>query len=257
MKWKEPRTIPEGVELPPKKGLLRLFELLEQDGTKFFRSGLLALVGMIPLCVAVAFFVDTGSLLPLVLCIPAGMLAMPQLTAAADTVMRSIRGEVGWWWWNTYKTVWKRNAKASLLPGAIFGVITGLQIYCLFFLLLLENPLVEFVMLMVAIVFSMGVMQFYLPMLVCMDLPFGSLVRNCFVMFMCHPLKALLASVVQVAYFAAILIWFPLTLVIFVLTSLWLPMLLAYSILYPAMDKELNLTEAYKQLQDKRWGTEE
>ena len=42
-------------------------------------------------------------------------------------------------------------------------------------------------------------------------------------------------------------------LVILVLTSLWLPMLLAYSILYKAMDKELNLTETYKALQTQRW----
>ena len=253
MKWKEPKAIPEGVEIPPKKGLLRVFELLDRDGGKFFKSGVLALVSLIPFYLAVMFSVANGALSLLALCIPTGMLAMPQVTAAADTVMRSMRDEVGWWWWDTYKTVWKRNVKASLLPGAIGGFIIGLQIYCVYFLTLLENPTSEFLMLLAAIVIAMGVMQFYLPMLVCMELSFGSLLRDCFVMFMCHPIKALLAALVQVVYFGIMLVWFPLTLVILVLTSLWLPMLLAYSILYKAMDKELNLTETYKALQAQRW----
>lgn len=254
MKKFEPKEIPEGVELPPKKGLMRIFELLEQDGGKFFKAGVLALLGLVPFYLAVMFAVANGALILLLLCIPTGMLAMPQIAAAADTVMRSMRNEVGWWFWDTYKAVWKRNFRASLLPGAIGGLIIGLQIYCVYFLTLLKSPTADFLTLVAAIVIATGVAQFYLPMAVCMDLPFGALVRNCFVMFFCHPIKALLAAAVQVVYYGVMLIWFPLTLVILVMTSLWLPMLLGYSILYPAMDKELNLTESYAALQKEHWG---
>ena len=253
MKRKEPKEIPEGVELPKKKGLMRVIELLDRDSGKFFKAGVLALIGLIPFFVAVMFAVANGALSLLLLCAPTGMLAMPQLLAAADTVMRSMRDEVGWWFWDTYKTVWKRNFRAALLPGAIGGLLVGLQIYCVYSLTLLENPTSDFLMLLAAMAIATAITQFYFPLAVCMELPFGALARNCFVMFFCHPVKALLAALVQLIYWGIMLTWFPLTLVILVLTSVWLPMLLANSILYPAMDKELNLTETYEALQKERW----
>ncbi len=254
---REPKEIPEGVELPKKKGLLRVIELLDRDGGKFFKAGVLALLGLIPFYAAVRLALATGALLLLLLCIPTGMLAMPQLAGAADTVMRSMRDEVGWWWWDTYKKVWKRNLTASLLPGAVGGMLVGLQIYCMYFLTTMENPDADFWMILAAMVIAAAVMQFYLPMLVCMELRFGSLVRNCFVLFFCHPIKALLAAMVQVVYYGIMLIWFPLTLVILVMTSVWLPMLLSYSILYTAMDKHMDLTATYEKLQRQQWGGEE
>lgn len=249
----EPKPLPEGVEPPEKKGLLRVMELLDRDGTKYFKAGLWALLGLIPFALAVLLTITSGGLILLLLCVPAGMLAMPQLTAAADTVMRSMRNEVGWWWWDTYKDVWKRNFRASLLPGALGGLLVGLQIVCFYFLTQVENPGADFWLVLAATVVSTALTQFYLPMLVCMDLPFGALMRNCFVLLLSHPIRALLAAAVQVAYWGAILVWFPLTLVILSMTSVWLPMLLAYSILYPALDKHMDLTAVYKKIQKEHW----
>lgn len=254
MRQKEEKETPEGVEQPKKKGLLRVFELLDRDGGKFFKAGVLALLGLVPFFLAVLFAVANGALSLVLLCIPTGMLAMPQLLAAADTVMRSMRDEVGWWFWDTYKTVWKRNFRTALLPGAVGGGLVGLQLYCVYSLTLVENPASDFLMLLAAMAIATAIAQFYFPMAVCMELPFGALVRNCFVMFFCHPVKALLAAAVQLVYYGIMLVWFPLTLVILVMTSVWLPMLLSSSILYSAMDKELNLTATYEALQAQRWG---
>lgn len=237
-----------------KKGLMRMMELLDRDGSKFFRSGVLALLGAIPFFISVIFALAWNSPTLLLLCVPTGMLAAPQIAGAADTVMRSLRDEIGWWWWDTYKKAWKRNAAACVLPGGVFGLLIGLNIYLLYFISLLADPTREFYMLFAAMLVGLSITQFYLPMLVCMELPFGALLRNCFVLFFSHPVKSLLASLLQLCYYGVMLIWFPLTGVILVITSVWLPMLISYVILYPALDQHFGLTQVYEKLQRDQWG---
>ena len=120
-------------EPPKKRGLLRVIELIDRDSGKFFKAGLLALPGMALFFMAVQLALANASPVLLLLCVPIGMLSAPQLAGAADTVMRSKRDEVGWWWWDTYKAVWKRSFTASLLPGALGALLLGAQVYCLYY----------------------------------------------------------------------------------------------------------------------------
>ena len=242
-------------EPPRKMGLMRMIELLDRDSGKYFKSGVLALLGLIPFFLAVLFALANSMPALLLLCIPTGMIAAPEIVAAADTVMRGLRDQVGWWWWDTYKKAWKQNLTASLLPGGIFGLVIGLNIYLLYYITQLENPATEFWMLFAAMLVITGITQYYLPMLVCMELPGATLLRNCFVLFFSHPIKSVLAAFFQLVYYGIMLIWFPLTTVLLVLTSVWLPMLIAYVILYPALDKDFNLTALYDKLQQERWGS--
>lgn len=251
----EEKELTENTSLPPqKKGLMRLFELLDRDSGKFFKAGILAILSLIPFFLTIAFALATGAPGLLLACIPTGLLAAPQLAGTADTIMRSMRDEVGWWWWDTYKKAWKRNLRASLIPGGLFGLVLGLNIYLLYFITQLENPAREFWMLFVGLLILTAVTQFYLPMLVCMELPGRLLLRNCFVLFFCHPIKSLLAALIQLIYYGVMLIWFPLTGVILAITSVWFPMLLSGVILYPALDKHMNLTAVYDKLQQDHWG---
>lgn len=237
-----------------KKGALRVIEVFDRDSGKFFKAGLLALLGLIPFFLAVFFALAWGSPVLLALCVPGGMLAAPGLAGLADTLMRGMRDQVGWWWWDTYREAWKRNARASLLPGGVFGLVYGLGLFLLYTITGLADPTREFWMLLAALLVTTAIAQFYLPMLVCMELGFPALLRNCFVLFFSHPLKSLLAALVQLAYWGVMLTWFPLTGVILVLTSAWLPMLLAVGILYGALDKHFHLTDVYGKLQRERWG---
>lgn len=251
----EEKELTENTSLPPrKKGLMRLFELLDRDSGKFFKAGILALLSAIPFFLTIAFALATSAPGLLLACFPTGLLAAPQLAGAADTIMRSMRDEVGWWWWDTYKKAWKQNLRASLIPGGFFGLVLGLNIYLLYFITQLENPTQEFWMLFVGLLVLTAVTQFYLPMLVCVELPGIALLRNCFVLFFCHPIKALLSALLQLIYYGVMLIWFPLTLVILAITSVWFPMLLSGVILYPALDKHMNLTAVYDKLQQDHWG---
>lgn len=240
---------------PPKekKGLLRIIELIDRDMSKFYRAGMLAFVGMIPFMLAVAIALANGAPIFLLACIPCGMIAAPELCGAADTVMRSMRDEIGWWWWDTYKRVWKENLKASLLPGGLFGFLIGAQLYSLYMITLLKDPTSEFWMFLIAALVETALLSYYMPMLVCMELPFPALLRNCFVLLFSHPIKSLVSAVLQLIYWIFILIWFPLTGIILLLTSVWLPMLISYAILYPALDKHFGLKETYEKMQKQQW----
>lgn len=253
---KEPELLTDQ-EPEKKRGLLRVIELIDRDGGKFFKAGLLALPGMVLLFAAVQLALANAAPALLLLCIPIGMLTAPAIAGAADTVMRSRRDEVGWWWWDTYKAVYRRNFVPSLLPGAIGGLVTAIQIYCLYYLSTLTDVSGEFLMLLIAVTVFTGLAQFYFPMMVTMELPFYALVRNCFVLLLSHPLLSLAAALVQVVYYGLMITWFPLTLVILVLTSVWLPMLLSCSMLYGVLDKHLNLTESYARHVRQQWGGKE
>lgn len=250
----EKELMENSTEPPRKKGLLRMFELLDRDGGKFFKAGILAILSLIPFFLTVVFALATGAPGLLLACFPTGMLAAPQIAGAADTVMRSMRDQVGWWFWDTYKTAWKRNLRSSLLPGGIFGLVLGLNLYLFYFITQLENPTQEFWMLFIGLLVLTAVTEYYLPMLVCLELPGMALLQNCFVLFFCHPIKSLLASLVQLIYYGIMLIWFPLTGVILAITSVWLPMLIAYVMIYPALDKHMDLTAVYEKLQQDQWG---
>lgn len=241
----------------PKKGLMRVIELLDRDSGKFFKSGALAFLGAMPYMAVLMFAVSYTSPLLLLACFPAGMLAAPQVCGCADTVMRSMRDEIGWWWWDTYKATWKRNARSVLLPGGAYGLLMGCQIYTLYLLASLTDPTKEFWMLFAALMVEFGILTYYLPMHVCMELPFPALVRNCFVLFFSHPIKSLWAALIQLIYYGFMLIWFPLTSVFLFMASVWMPMLLAFNVLYPALDQHFGLKEAYEKLEKARWEAEE
>lgn len=255
MRNKEKDRLPEKEFREPgeKKGLARFMELVDRDGPKFLKAGALVFLALIPYTAVVVMAVASGSPLFLLGCIPAGMLAAPFLCGAADTVMRSLRDEVGWWWWDSYKTSWKRNARACLLPGGLFGLIGGLELFLLYIIAMQPDPVKDFWLLMAAVLAEFAILTYYLPMLVCMDIPFPALLRNCFVLFFSHPIKSILAAIVQIVYYGIILIWFPLTSVVFLLFSVWFPMVICYLTLYPVLDKHFGLKAAYEEIRRRHW----
>ena len=63
-----------------KKGILRMIELLDRDSGKFFKAGVLALLGLIPFFITLVFALATGAPGLLLGCIPTGMLAAVSYT---------------------------------------------------------------------------------------------------------------------------------------------------------------------------------
>ena len=114
---------------PRKKGLARLAELLGRDGVSFYMAGLLALVSLLPYLFGLWVALASHSILPMLLAgLLGGALAAPQLCGLIDTILRALRDEPGYFL-VTYRRAWKQNARASLLPGALGGLVIAAQLF--------------------------------------------------------------------------------------------------------------------------------
>lgn len=236
-------------DAPRKKGPARFFEILGRDLMSFYLAGLLALVSALPFVFGVWFAVDTHSLVPLLLAgVLGGMIAAPQLCGLLDTILRSLRDEPGFWW-ATYCRAWKRNVRASLLPGAICGLLLAMQIFTVFHYDV-SAGVVPGALLAVGLFLLLGLGEFLFAQVVLLDLPFAGLVKNSLFLFLGYLPRAALGVVWQFVYWIIILLLWPISGFAMVLTGLWLPAVLTMQAIYPVLNKAFDLERQIKAIRD-------
>ena len=89
-----------GVErdTPRKTGLARIVEVLSRDFFSFWKASLLLLLSCIPLVLGVHItLLNSNAVLMLLASALGGMIAGPQLCGIADTILRSLREEAGFY----------------------------------------------------------------------------------------------------------------------------------------------------------------
>lgn len=237
-------NVPEGMDLPRKKGVMRLFELLGRDMLHFFLAGLLALLSLIPFIIGMIYAVYSHSILVMfVTGIVGGILAAPQICGVADTLMRSMRDEAGFWW-HTYKKAWKNNAKSSLFPGGMFGLIFAAQLFFFYHIEFLGEGKFPLIMLIVSLILSFGLASFVFLMLVVMELPMGALFRNAAVLFIGYLPRGILAALFQGVWYIACILFYPFSFLFILLGNVWFPMLLSAHTLYKPLNERLGIEEA-------------
>ena len=79
--------------------------------------------------------------------------------------------------------------------------------------------------------------------LVLVDLPLGGLLKHTEMLFLGFLLRTLAAALVVLLYWMALVLFFPYTLPLLLITGGWLPGVLAVQILYPALDQAYGLTQ--------------
>ena len=210
-------------DLPRKTGLPRLWETLSRDFWDLFRAGFLALVGCVPFILGLAYSLSTHVLVYApVFGLLGGALAGPGLCGLADTVLRGLRDEPGFWW-RTYRRAWVRNAKASLLPGALGGGLLA--------------ALAAGVLLVLAL-------SLYLwPQLALMELSFPQLVKNSALLFIGQLPRSLAALAILAAYLGLTARFFTLAVSLLPFTNLWLPVLPALFLVYPGINENFRIEE--------------
>ena len=236
-------------DAPRKKGPARFFEMLGRDFMSFYLAGLLALASALPFVLGVWFAVDTHSLLPLLLAgVLGGMIAAPQLCGLLDTILRSLRDEPGFWW-ATYRRAWKRNAKASLLPGAIGGLLLSMQIFTVFHYDI-STGVVPGALLAVGLFLLLGLAEFMFAQVALVDLPFGGLLKNSLFLFLGYLPRAALGVLWQFIYWIIILLLWPISGFVVLITGFWLPALLTMQAIYPVLNKAFDLENKIKAMRD-------
>lgn len=237
-------------DAPRKRGLSRLIEILGRDMGSFFKAGMLAFASCIPFVAgAVLAVLSHGLLVMIIAGIVGSALAGPQLTALADTILRSLRDEPGFWW-QTYRRAWKRNAKASLVPGAIFGLLFGSEIFLFFHLDTMQAGSAIIVMMLVGTALVLGFFTYVWPQIALLELPLGSLLKNAVFLFLAYLPASLGATVVQFVYWAAVIVLFPLSAPVFLFTNFWVPLVPSLLIVYNGLDKSFGIEDAIRKIRD-------
>lgn len=246
-----------GVEkdAPRKTGIGRFFELVGRDMGPMFAANLLTCIGFLPVISLVYIgFLMNNLIVMLVSAALGGILAGPALAGMYDTVLRALRDEAGYWW-RTYRRAYKRNFKASILPGIFYCVVVTMQIFMVYFCFnLLYQGVNVGLPVWVATVLNLVIFHMFFsymwPQVVLLDLPFGTLIKNslhCMIGFLPH---ALAASLVQVLFWGVVILCMPMGLLLMLVFGFWFSCEVSAQIVYGDLDRVFHVEERIHKLQD-------
>lgn len=242
---------------PRKTGYRRFAELLSLSGWTFFKAGILACISFLPFYIGLATAVVTYQF-PLMLLsgILGGAIAGPQITGLADTILRAQRDEPGIWWL-TYKAAWKKNWKASLIPGALAGFLSASLVFVVTHLN--TQSLSLFVLLGIAFstLLSLSIFTYMFPQIALFDMGLGQILRNALLLTLRHPLRTLGGALLQAIYWGIFLAYYPFSQLILPITGLWFPLFMGLSVIYPPMEEEFDLEALVKEHQERVLSSDE
>ena len=240
-----------GEDIPRKTGLPRLWELASRNFWDNFRAGFLALVGCLPFIAGMFFAVSTHAVLLAPLAgLMGGAIAGPELCALADTLLRGLRDDTGRVWWRTYRTAWRRSARAALLPGALGGALLGTQIFLLLHAGALQVDLATSLALVLGVLLLLGMSLYLWPQLALMELSLGRLIKNSALLFIAQLPRTAGAVAVFLAYILVSLRFFSFAVSLLPLTNFWLPTLPALMLIYPGLDQAFGIEEKFREGQE-------
>lgn len=230
-------------DLPRKTGLPRLWETLSRDFWDLFRAGLLALFGCVPLLLGLGYSLASHILVfAPALGLLGGAAAGPELCGLADTILRGLRDEPGFWW-RTYRRAWARNARASLLPGAVGGALLSTQAFLLFHAGALGISTAVGAALAAGVLLVLAVSLYLWPQLALMELSFPQLVKNSALLFIGQLPRSVAALAILAGYGWLSVRFYLFAVSLLPFTNLWLPALPALFLIYPGINENFQIEE--------------
>ena len=237
---------------PRKTGYPRFEELLLGSGWSFFKAGLLAAFSFLPFYIGLSTAIMTHNFPVMLLsAILGGAVAGPQITGLADTVLRAQRDEPGIWWL-TYKAAWKKNWRASLVPGALFGFLYGSLVFTLMHLNTEALSLAVLLGFALSALLTLAIFTYVFPQVALFDMKLSQILRNALLLTLRHPLRTLGSALLQALYWAAFLAYYPISQLTLPLTGLWFPMFMGLSVIYTPMEADFDLEALVKQHQEEQ-----
>jgi len=237
---------------PRRMAAARLWKVFMTDSMHLLGAGALAVISFIPYGLCLLIAINSHALLPLLIGgILGGMLAAPQFCGIADTILRATRDDPNAWW-VMYRRAWKRNAKGTLLPGAVFGLLFGFQIFIFAQADRVHLDRFLLVFMFVGATLSLAIASWLLPQLALMELPFARALVNSVLLGLRHPLRTLGAALITLVYVACILLAFPYSLIIFLLLNFWFPLLISTMIFYDPLNETFHVEESIRAMDPAR-----
>lgn len=221
-------------------------DVLGRCWKRFALTGLVTILGCLPLTVGVAWAMLSRSVLVLLpAAVLGGAIAGPFLACLYDVILRALRNAPGSWAQN-----WRRsliqNARASLLPGALTGLFLGSAAFSgmLFFGWGLAVPSAGTIALylfsgLVFLVLS----TLYWPQLVLFDQKVSVRLRNALLFTLRHFWRTLGAALLQLVWWLLMVLFAPWTLLLLPVVGVWFDLFAALFVLYRPLDDAFSIEE--------------
>ncbi len=226
-------------------GSARFSELLERDFKRFFIVNLLTLLGFLPFAAGVLIAVLSSSILVLLpACVIGGAIAGPAISCMYDVIFRSLRDAPGRCMEN-YRRAWKQNWRQAVLPGILFCLMLGCYLFMLMMFWWAETApsLGTIALYLFSLVIFTMFFTLYWPQLVLFEQSGIQRFKNCLLFIIRFFWKTLGCALIQIAYWAVIVLFLPWSVVLLPLTGLWFILFTANFLLYNTLNEIFGIEE--------------
>ena len=152
----------------------------------------------------------------------------------------------------TYKAAWKRNWKASLLPGAIAGCLVSALVFSLAHLDYSSVSLWTLVLYLLSAWFLFGMITYVIPQIALFDMSLKGILVNSVMLQLRYPKRTFGAVLIQILYWGAFVLFYPISPIVLPITGLWLPLFLGLCAVYNAIEEAFDLERIVKEAQENK-----
>lgn len=237
------------------EGFQRYKQLLSFYAERWVKVNLLTTLGALPLVLGITVSILSSSVLVLIpASLAGGAVFGPFLAALYDSIFRGLRDAPGSWW-DHYRRSWKQNGRASLLPGALTGLLGGMYVFMLY--ILWSAPAFPGWTTLLACLFSailfFALNLLYWPQLVLFQQSNKNRLYNAVLFTMKYFWRVMGAALLQAAYWLIYLLFAPWTLALVPFVGLWFILLVCELILYRRLDDAFQIEQQFIQIEGDPW----
>lgn len=228
-------------------GFNRYKQLLSARFGQWWKTGMVTLVGFVPLTAGIVCSIWVSSVLVLIPCsILGGMIAGPFLAGLYDSILRGLRDDP-LPWRDAWVRSWKQNWRESLIPGAVMGLMAGLYAFMAMLFWWAEIPpafgtvaLYLFSLLLILVLNSL-----LWPQVVLFEQKPAVRLRNTALFSIKRFWRVMGAGLVQLAYLAIFILFAPWTILLVPVTGMWYIVFLSQLLIYEQLDEDFHIEESF------------
>lgn len=226
-------------------GILRYRQVLERDWKKFFLVDLVTLGLFLPFGLGVAYAVLSSSILVLIpACVLGGCFVGPGLSGMVDCILRSLR-DCKDDLWVSYRRAWKQNFRSSIVPGIVFCLFLGFEIFMGMLLYWSDAPVTAgtLAIYFFSMVLAMMVFSVYWPQLVLFDQSAGVRLKNCLLFCITYFWRTLGAATLQVVWWLLGVLLVPWSAYLVPIFGVWVILFVSQFLLYDKLNRAFHIEE--------------
>lgn len=227
-------------------GIDRYQDVLGRSWKRFFLSGLMTILGCLPLALGVGYAILSSSVLVL---LPAGLvggaIAGPFVACLYDTILRALRDAPGTWGQN-YRRALAQNGQAALVPGALTGLFVAAAAFAgmmLFWWSRVRPTAVMVGVYLFSILVFLVVSTLYWPQLVLFSQRPVVRLRNALLFTVKYFWPVLGAALLQLVWWGLMVLFAPWTLLLLPFVGAWFDLFVALFWLYDRLDDAFAIEE--------------